>query len=98
MQLARQIDWWSMFVRLAIPRRHAEAITITAVGTQNADHERAWRLDPTRVAGCEPFSEFGQLRSSWGWAALWRKMLSRIFVAFLRGRSLNPHRYSPTGR
>ena len=108
--MARQIaliyNWWSMFVRLAIPRRHAEAITsrpllLTAVGTQTRHQgqttltltsahaqtgqiQRALRGLRTFFADCRATAE--QL----GWAALWRKMLSRIFVAFLRGRPLNP--------
>jgi hypothetical protein len=108
--MARQIaliyNWWSMFVRLAIPRRHAEAITsrpllLTAVGTQTRHQgqttltltsahaqtgqiQRALRGLQAFFADCRATAE--QL----GWAALWRKMLSRIFVAFLRGRPLNP--------
>lgn len=108
--MARQIaliyNWWSMFVRLAIPRRHAEAITsrpllLTAVGTQTRHQgqttltltsahaqtgqiQRALRGLRTFFADCRATAE--QL----GWAALWRKMLSRIFMVFLRGRPLHP--------
>ena len=79
--MARQIaliyNWWSMFVRLAIPRRHAEAITsrpllLTAVGTQTR-HQGQTTLTLTSahaqtgqiqraLRGCEPFSPtVGQL-------------------------------------
>jgi hypothetical protein len=113
--MARQIaliyNWWSMFVRLAIPGRHAEAITsrpllLTAVGTQTRHQgqttltltsahaqtnqvQRAMRGLRTFFADCRTTAE--QL----GWAALWRKMLSRIFVAFLRGRPLHPPPWLP---
>ena len=107
---ARQIvliyNWWLMFVRLAIPQRHAEAITsrpllLTAVGTQTRHQgqttltltsahaqtgqiQRALRGRRRFLADCRATAE------RLGWAALWRKMLSRIFVAFLRGRPLHP--------
>ena len=99
-------NWWSMFVRLAIPRRHAEAITsrpllLTAVGKQTQHQgqtkltltsthaktgqiQRALRVLRNFFADCRATAE--QL----GWAALWRKMLSRIFMAFLRGKPLRP--------
>lgn len=113
--MARQIaliyNWWSLFVRLAIPRRHAEAITsrpllLTAVGTQTRHQgqttltltsahaqtgqiQQALRGLRTFFADCRATAE--QL----GWATLWRKMLSRIFVVFLRGRPLQPPPWIP---
>ncbi len=114
--MARQIaliyNWWSMFVRLAIPRRHAEAITsrpllLTAVGTQTR-HQGQTTLTLTSA-----HAQTGQIQQALrtffadcrataeplGWAALWRKMLRRIVVVFLRGSPLRspPEIPQPTG-
>lgn len=99
-------NWWSLFVRLAIPSRHAEAITsrpllLTAVGKQTR-HQGQTKLTLTSAhANTDSihralrrlqrfFTDCRVTAEQLGWAALWRKMLSRIFVAFLRGRSLRP--------
>lgn len=108
--MARQIaliyNWWSLFVRLAIPQRHAEAITsrpllLTAVGKQTR-HQGQTKLTLTSAhakTGAVQralrrlqrfFKDCRGTAEQLGWAALWRKMLSRIFVAFLRGRPLRP--------
>jgi len=99
-------NWWSLFVRLAIPERHAEAITsrpllLEAVGQQTR-HGRQTHLMVTSMHG-----DHRQLRKilhrltvffNWlranaeqlTWAERWRQILSIALVKFLRGRLLNP--------
>ena len=99
-------NWWSLFVRLAIPERHAEAITsrpllLEAVGKQTC-HGRQTHLMITSMHG-----DHRQLRTilhrltvffTWlranaeqlTWAERWRHILSLALVKFLRGRLLNP--------
>ena len=108
--MARQIaliyNWWSLFVRLALPRRHAEAITsrpllLTAVGTQTrhqgqtkltltSAHAKTGQIQRTLRGLRTFFADCRATAEQLGWGALWRKMLSRIFVVFLRGRPLHP--------
>jgi hypothetical protein len=99
-------NWWSLFVRLAIPERHAEAITsrpllLEAVGQQTR-HGRQTHLMVTSMHG-----DHRQLRKilhrltvffNWlranaeqlTWAERWRQILSLALVKFLRGRLLRP--------
>jgi uncharacterized membrane protein YkoI len=99
-------NWWSLFVRLAIPERHAEAITsrpllLEAVGQQTR-HGRQTHLMVTSMHG-----DHRQLRKilhrltvffTWlranaeqlTWAERWRHILSLALVKFLRGRLLAP--------
>jgi hypothetical protein len=115
--IARQIaliyNWWSMIVRLAIPRRHAEAITsrpllLTAVGTQTrhqgqtkltSAHAKTGQIQRAMRSLRGFFADCRATAEQLGWVALWRKMLSRIFAAFLRGRPLRspPELPQPTG-
>jgi len=108
--MARQIaliyNWWSLFVRLAIPRRHAEAITsrpllLTAVGNQTqhqgqrkltltSSHAKTSQVQRALRGLRRFFDECRTTAEQLGWGALWRKILSRIFVVFLRGRELRP--------
>ncbi len=105
-QIALSSNWWSLFVRLAIPRHHAEAVMsrpllLTAVGKQTR-HQGQTKLTltsaPAKAGQIQRalrglrafFEECRATAEQVGWAALWRKMLSRIFVAFLRGRPLRP--------
>ena len=105
-QIALMYNWWSMFVRLAIPWRHAEAITsrpslLTAVGTQTRHQgQTTLRLTSAHAKTGQIQRALRNLRGFFpdcrataeqlGWAALRRKMLSRIFAVFLRGRPLHP--------
>jgi hypothetical protein len=99
-------NWWSLFVRLAIPERHAEAITsrpllLEAVGQQTR-HGRQTHLMVTSMHG-----DHRQLRKilhrltvffTWlranaeqlTWVERWRHILSLALVKFLRGRLLTP--------
>jgi len=99
-------NWWSLFVRLAIPERHAEAITsrpllLEAVGQQTR-HGRQTHLMVTSMHG-----DHRQLRKilhrltvffNWlrvnaeqlTWVERWRHILSLALVKFLKGRLLTP--------
>lgn len=73
-QIALIYNWWSMFVRLAIPRRHAEAITsrpslLMAAGTQTR-HQGETTLTLTSA-----HAQTGQIqRALWGAASLFRRL------------------------
>jgi hypothetical protein len=99
-------NWWSLFVRLAIPERHAEAITsrpllLEAVGHQT-HHGRQTHLMLTSTHGNHRQLRrilqrltvfFAWLRSNaeqLTWVERWRHILSLALVKFLRGRLLNP--------
>jgi hypothetical protein len=99
-------NWWSLFARLAIPERHAEAITsrpllLEAVGQQTR-HGRQTHLILTSTHGNHRQLRrilrrltvfFAWLRSNaeqLTWAERWRQILSLALVKFLRGRLLKP--------
>jgi hypothetical protein len=99
-------NWWSLFARLAIPERHAEAITsrpllLEAVGQQTR-HGRQTRLMLTSIHGNHRqlrrilrrlTAFFAWLRSNaeqLTWAERWRQILSLALVKFLKGRLLRP--------
>jgi len=99
-------NWWSLFARLAIPERHAEAITsrpllLQAVG-QKRYHARQTYLILTSMHGnhrqlrtilTRLTAFFEWLRSNaeqLTWAERWRRILSLALVKFLRGRLLVP--------
>jgi len=102
-------NWWSLFVRLAIPGRHAEAITsrpllLYAVGKQT-QHGGQTKITLTSIHGhyqrirerlVELTAFLRYLRESaeqLDWYGRWRLILSRAFVQFLHGRTLQaPHR------
>ena len=99
-------NWWSLFARLAIPERHAEAITsrpllLEAVGQQTR-HGRQTHLMLTSTHGNHRQLRrilhrltvfFNWLRSNaeqLTWVERWRQILSLALVKFLRGRLLKP--------
>ena len=103
-------NWWSLFVRLAIPERHAEAITsrpllLEAVGQQTR-HGRQTHLMLTSTHGNHRQLRrilqrltvfFAWLRANaehLTWAERWRHILSLALVKFLKGRRLNPPQLS----
>lgn len=97
-------NWWSIFVGLAIPDRHAEAITtrplmLYGVAKQTT-HAGQRRLTITSTHGSSErmskilssLSAFlSRLRSNaeqLGRTEVWRIILSRVFIRFLGGRLL----------
>lgn len=105
-------NWWTLFTRLAIPGKHAEAITsrpllLHAIG-QQVDHGRQKRVRITSMHGdrgvvekiLRALNEFLQYiktqAEQLNWAERWRLILSRIFVKFLQGRTLRAPPLLPT--
>lgn len=97
-------NWWTLFTRMAIPDRHAEAITsrpllLHAIG-QQVEHGRQKSIRITSMHGSRKVIEKALRKVSsflrWvekiaeqlEWLARWRLILSRIFVKFLKGRVL----------
>jgi len=97
-------NWWSLFVRLAIPQKHAEAITsrpllLHAVAKQTK-HQGQTKLTITSTHGktakvrdvLSKLSRFfSWIRSSaeqLTWEQRWRLILSHVFRYFLNGRPL----------
>jgi hypothetical protein len=97
-------NWWSLFARLAIPDKHAEAITsrpllLHAVGKQTR-HAGQTRLTITSMHGKASrirkilsyltafLRAIRRTAEQLDWSERWRIILSRIFIQFLRGRLL----------
>lgn len=104
--VALTYNWWSLFVRLAIPERHAEAITsrpllLQAVGRQTkhagqttltitSTHAYAENVKRA-VHALEGFLRAVRINAEqFDWLGRWLKILSRIFIYFLKGRALVP--------
>ena len=104
--LALFYNWWNIFVRLADPERHREAITsrplfLTAIATRTR-HARQTTIRVTSAhARAEPAAQAlaavaAFLRGLTSTAEQltrlqkWRAILSRAFQAFLNGRLLRP--------
>lgn len=102
--IALVYNWWSLFVRLAIPHKHAEAITsrpllLHAVGKQT-EHGRKRTITLTSMhakakdakrllTALEAFLRKIRVNAEQlDWAQRWRLILSRIFCWFLKGRLL----------
>lgn len=97
-------NWWSLFVRLAIPDKHAEAITsrplllhAVAKKTSHAGQIRVTitsthaKADQIRQVLSKLTVFFSFLRTTaeqLNWKQRWRIILSRIFIKFLGGRLL----------
>jgi len=105
-------NWWSLFVRLAIPDKHAEAITsrpllLEAVGKQTVHgRQRTLTLTSTHakakgvkqiLTALEGFlREIRTNAEQLSWEGQWRKILSRVFQWFLKGRPLPAPPLLPT--
>ena len=102
--IALVYNWWSLFVRLAIPERHAEAITsrpllLYGVGTQTrhgrqktititSAHAEAQSIQRVLTSITNFLSELKATARQLSWKQRWRIILSRIFIKFLKGRPL----------
>jgi hypothetical protein len=99
-------NWWSLYVRLLIPKRRAEAITsrpllLYTVGRQT-HHAGQTKLTLTSMHGKyegyrkriqwvnQFLSKLRKNAEQLGWDERWRIILSQVFVKFLRGRLLKP--------
>jgi len=102
--IALVYNWWSLFVRLAIPERHAEAITsrpllLYSVGKQTrhggqrtititSAHAQAQSIQQVLISITDFLSKIKTTARQLSWKERWRMILARIFVKFLRGRPL----------
>ena len=96
-------NWWSLFVRLAIPTKHAEAITsrpllLHAVG-RKTEHGGQTKITITSMhrktekvqkilRSLSAFLQQVKTAEQLSWHEKWRWILSRIFIWFLKGRPL----------
>ena len=109
--IALVYNWWSLFARLAIPEKHAEAITsrpllLNAVGKQTTHsgqttvtvtsmHAKA----PQMRSALQTISSFLTIvrnaAEQLTYAQKWNLILSRIFYRFLKGRTLGQPPFIP---
>ena len=104
--LALFYDWWNIFVRLAEPDLHREAITsrplfLSAIATRTrharqttirvtSSHARAKPAAKALAAVAEFLRGLAENAEQLTRLQKWRAILSRAFQAFLRGRVLRP--------
>jgi len=97
-------NWWSLFVRLAIPQKHTEAQTsrpllLHAVAKQTShsgqktlrisiSHSQSSQVESILRNLARFFSRLRENAEQLGRAGKWRLILSRIFVKYLGGRLL----------
>ena len=102
--IALVFNWWSLYVRLAIPERHAEAITsrpllLYGVGHQTRHvgqttltitpmHAEAHIAQRVLTSLNSFLCEVKATARQLDWDQRWRTILSRIFTKILRGRPL----------
>jgi len=102
--IALVYNWWSLFVRLAIPERHAEAITsrpllLHGVAKQTIHggqkrititsvHAQAQMIQRVLISLNDFLLQIKATARQLSWKERWRTILSRIFVKFLGGRPL----------
>jgi len=102
--IALVYNWWTLFTRLAIPSKHAEAITsrpllMHAIGRQTKHagqttititsmHAKAGKVQRCLTSLERFLREIKTSAEQLTWLERWRKILSRIFVWFLKGRPL----------
>ncbi len=104
--LALFYDWWNIFVRLAEPDRHREAITsrpllLSAIATRTrharqttitvtSSHAEATPAAKALAAVAAFLRSLGENAEQLTTLHKWRAILSRAFTAFLKGRLLRP--------
>jgi len=97
-------NWWSLYVRLAVPDRHAEAITsrpllLYGVGRQTRHggqstltitpmHAQALSMEHALASVNAFLSEVKATARQLNWLERWRRILSRVFREILGGRPL----------
>jgi len=102
--IALVYNWWSLYARLAIPDRHAEAITsrpllLYGVGQQTrhggqttltitAAHAQAQTMQRVLTSVSHFLSEVNATARQLDWNQRWRIILARIFTKILGGRPL----------
>ena len=106
-------NWWSLFVRLAIPEKHTEAMTsrpllLHAVAKQTSHGgQRTLRISSSHAQSSQVartlrkltgfFARLRAIAEQLDWQAKWRLILSQIFVKYLGGRILGAPRALSAG-
>ncbi len=102
--IAQVYNWWSLFTRLAIPEKHAEAITsrpllLNAVGKQTTHagqttvtvtsmHAKAPQMR-SALQGISSFlATIRNAAEQLTYSQKWLLILSKSFCVFLKGRTL----------
>jgi hypothetical protein len=109
--IALVYNWWSLFTRLAIPEKHAEAITsrpllLNAVGKQTTHsgqttvtvtsmHAKAPQMRSALQAISGFLATIRNAAEQLTYPQRWRLILSRIFYRFLKGRILGQPPFIP---
>ena len=104
--IAQVYNWWSLYVRLAIPDRHAEAITSrplllhsvakqTSHGGQRtltvtSSHGKALKVQQLLASLNAFLFEVKSTAQQLTWEQRWCMILSKVFSKFLNGRQLRP--------
>jgi hypothetical protein len=104
-------NWWSLFTRLAIPEKHAEAITsrpllLNAVGKQTTHsgqttvtitsmHAKAPQMRSALQAISSFLASIRNAAEQLTYPQKWLLILSRIFCLFLNGRILRQPKFIP---
>jgi len=102
--IALAYNWWSLYVRLAIPERHAEVITsrpllLYGVGVQTrhagqttitvtSTHTQAQSVERVVRSILDFLSEIKATAGQLSWQERWRTILSRAFAKLLGGKPL----------
>jgi hypothetical protein len=102
--LALFYDWWNIFVRLADPNLHREAVTsrplfLSAIATRTrharqttlrvtSSHAKAKPAARALAAVAQFLRRLAENAEQLTWLQKWRAILSRAFQAFLKGRLL----------
>lgn len=104
-------NWWSLFVRLANPNKHTEAITsrpllLNAVGRKveharqvtlsiSHHHAEATIVKKTLIQISSFFKTLKRTTEQLSSLQRWYDLLSRVFVKYLKGRRLQPPNLLP---
>ena len=104
-------NWWSLFVRLAIPEKHAEAITsrpllLNAVGKQTTHggqttvtvtslHAKAPQMRAALNAISSFLATVRNAAEQLTYPQKWLLILSQVFSHFLKGRQLRQPQFIP---
>ena len=109
--IAQGYNWWSLFTRLAIPEKHAEAITsrpllLNAVGKQTTHagqttvtvtsmHAKAPQMRSALQAISSFLTGIRNAAEQLTYPQKWLLILSKIFCVFLKGRILGQPQFIP---
>lgn len=109
--IALVYNWWSLFTRLAIPEKHAEAITsrpllLNAIGKQTTHagqttvtvtsmHAKAPQMRSALQAISSFLASIRNAAEQLSYLQKWLLILSQVFCVFLKGRTLGQPQFIP---